>query len=76
MAALIGSLFYATGAVYGTASGILESTLPEPSDYVPRVLQVSLLHKQDPGGVSSLHYYTVLALAIAVHALGRSEYVL
>lgn len=41
MTALIGSLFYATGAVYGTASGILKSTLPEPSDYVPRVLQVN-----------------------------------
>lgn len=35
------AVFYAAGAVYGTASGIIESTMPAPSDYMPRVFKVT-----------------------------------
>lgn len=34
------ALFYLSGALYGTAAGIVSSTLPEPRDYVPRMLKV------------------------------------
>lgn len=34
------AMFYAAGAVYGTASGIIESSMPAPSTYVPQYLMV------------------------------------
>lgn len=42
MTALIGTLFYATGAVCGVASGLFQSAIPDASDYVPRALQEAL----------------------------------
>ncbi len=34
------ALFYFSGALYGTAAGIVSSALPQPSAYVPRMLKV------------------------------------
>ena len=34
------AVYTIVGAVYGTASGIIESTMPAPRNYVPQVFKV------------------------------------